>query len=249
MSLQLPTISFLTIEAAAKRWKCSFDSVWDFIDVQKVLRVAVRSPGYPLVAKDADKKVVMASAHSVDRYSSDGTVVEEFPSYIYINTDEIMSKTDPDGNFYITEFQCFDFRKYSLGVDYQDQDQDQDQDRSTGLGSSARPRRSFRSQFLLDRDMLLLPMEEILRFEKEYMSEVEPVESDRIFEMTKLLQVLKSCIDEFWMPDAPQGPQKKVVVVEWLMENFRVSHGLREGMAKQIDTICRPEKYKNITLN
>ena len=241
MSLQLPTISFLTIEEAAKRWNCSIDSVWDFVDVQKVLRTAVRSPGYPFVAKGADKKVVMAPAHSIDRYSSQETVVEEFPSYIYINPAEKVFNTNLDGHFHISEFQCFDFRKYSLSVDYLDQDS------PPGVGFSVQSLSLTPKSLIFDEDMLLLPMEEIWRFEKEYMSESKPSEPDQIFEMTKLLQVLKSCIDEFWMPNAPQGPQKKVVVVNWLMENYRVSHGLRESMAKQIDTICRPEEYKIIT--
>tara|TARA_R110002072_G_scaffold171703_7_gene325471 strand:- start:9694 stop:10356 length:663 start_codon:yes stop_codon:yes gene_type:complete len=87
---------------------------------------------------------------------------------------------------------------------------------------------------------LKVPLVEVERFEKVFPS----IKTTFPLHSTALLEVLTKTIDEFWTEGSAQGPQKKEVVVTWLLENFAESHELSRSMAIAIDTISRPQSHK-----
>ena len=61
---------------------------------------------------------------------------------------------------------------------------------------------------------------------------------------TPLLDVLYSVINEFWLPNSPQGPQKKEVIVRWILDHYGEMTEVSKNIAEQIDTITRHPDHK-----
>ncbi len=96
-----------------------------------------------------------------------------------------------------------------------------------------------------------ISLTELTRFEKEHSIFIDTANNANVDVCgpytTELLTVLNAVVEEFWRDGAPQGPQKKVVVVAWILEKFNSVHGISENIAKAIDTITRsPEGKKKI---
>jgi len=71
----------------------------------------------------------------------------------------------------------------------------------------------------------------------------DPVEKAVPLYSTPLLEVQKAVIKKFWADGAPEGPQKKDVVVNWIMDNY--DHKVvNKSIAHAIDTIVRSPDQK-----
>lgn len=211
----LPNRVWYTLEDLAKRWQVSDGIVHDYVWGFPLLRFAT--------AISKAKPCVDGFFLGEDSENLSNPVEFNFGDYLFLNVSYLRdSHGEPSEG--TVEF------KYAENFEGQLMEM-HSYDSEDG-----------RNNYVFEIDMaeLRVPLVEVERFEQTFPVVEKPLNSHS----TPLLVLLTKTIEEFWVKNSIQGPQKKDVVVAWLMQNFEVSHELSQNMAVAIDTICRPLSHK-----